>query len=139
MNELQEKIFSHEAQDSMTGQEDRRLEPRTRMARPVYMQPADPRDTRFEEVGTMTDFSRNGFYFITQRGSYREGMQFYVIHAFGCFNFEYVGEVVRIEQLPFGEYGIAVQLIRIGNPVLNDSTIAKSAFQSFSLAAQPHS
>jgi hypothetical protein len=134
MNELQQRIFSQEAQDSLAGQADRRREPRTRSARPVYVRPADPSDAGFEEVRTMADFSRIGFYFITARiESYRKGMQLYVIPALGCFNFEYLGEVVRIEPLPFGEYGIAVQLIRIGNPVLNASTVAKSAFQSFAL------
>jgi hypothetical protein len=82
----------------------------------------------------MTDFSRTGFYFVTARTeSYRKGMQLYVIPAFGCFNFEYLGEVVRIERLPFGEYGIAVQLIRMGNSILDPTTVAKSAFQSFAL------
>jgi len=134
MNELQQRIFSQEAQDSLADQADRRREPRTRNARPVYVRPADPSDAGFEEVRTMTDFSRIGFYFITARiESYRKGMQLYVTPAFGCFNFEYLGEVVRIDQLPFGEYGIGVQLIRIGNSVLNASTVAKSAFQSFAL------
>jgi hypothetical protein len=80
----------------------------------------------------MTDFSRTGFYFVTNGIEfYRRGMLLYVIPAFGCFNFEYLGEVVRIEKLAYGEYGIAVHLIRIGNPALNPSTVAKSAFQSF--------
>jgi hypothetical protein len=82
----------------------------------------------------MTDFSRSGFYFITRRiESYRKGMMLYVIPTLGCLNFEYLGEVVRIEHLAYGEYGIAVHLIRIGSPVLNPSTVAKSAIQSFSL------
>jgi len=85
----------------------------------------------------MTDFSRIGLYFITARiESYREGMQLYVIPAFGCFNFEYLAEVVRVKQLPFGEYGIAVRLIRIGNPIVDASTVAKSAFQSFAHVGQ---
>lgn len=131
MNELQQRIFSGEAQDSLAVQGDRRRDPRTRIARPVYLRPVDPSETPFEEVRTMTDFSRGGFYFITARiESYRKGMQLYVIPAFGCFNFEYLSEVVRIEPLPFGEYGIAVRLIRIGNPV-NSSTVTKSVFQSF--------
>jgi hypothetical protein len=81
----------------------------------------------------MRDFSRSGFYFVTQKGFYREGMQLYVIPAFGCFNFEYIGEVVRIERLPFGDYGIAVRLLRMGNAAVNSCTTARSAFQSFGL------
>jgi hypothetical protein len=137
MNELTRMMFSQEAQDSQAVHADRRREPRTRIARLVYMRPADPRDAPFEEVRTMTDFSHIGFYFITARIEfYRKGMQLYVIPAFGCFNLEYLGEVVRIEPLPFGEHGIAVRLIRLGNPELNFSTGVKSAFQSFALAGE---
>ncbi len=133
MNELQQRIFAEETQDAPTSQADRRREPRTQTARPVYLQPADPADTYFEEVRTMANFSRTGFYFLTHTASYREGMQLHVIPAFGCFNFEYVAEVVRIERLPLGEYGIAVRLLRLGNSLVNSSTITKSAFQSFAL------
>jgi hypothetical protein len=132
MNELQERTLSQDAQDSIIGPKDRRREPRTRMARPVYVRPAVLSDSLFEEVRTMINFSRHGLYFITPRiESYRNGLQLYVIPAFGGFNFEYLGEVVRIEQLPFGECGVAVQLNRIGNPVLSHPTIARSAFHSF--------
>ena len=136
MNELQQRIFSEETQDEQVGQAERRREPRTEMARPVYVQPADSSGMRFEEVRTMSNFSRGGFYFITQRGSYRAGMNLYVIPAFGCFNFEYLGEVVRIERLPFGDYGIAVQLLGIRNSAANACTLTKSAFQSFALVEQ---
>lgn len=137
MNELQQRMFLQEAQGSLAGKTDRRREPRTRRARPVYVMPADPGDTDFEEVRTMTDFSRTGFYFITnRRGAYREGMQLFVIPAFGCFNFEYLGEVVRIEGLPAGEYGIAVRLLSIGSPVVNASTATQLAFQSFAQVGQ---
>jgi hypothetical protein len=132
MNELQQRIFSPEIQDLLVGPSDRRREPRTRCNRPVYVRPADPGCTDFEEVRTMTNFSRTGFYFITNRiGSYCKGMQLYVIPAFGCFNFEYLGEAVRIEGLPSGEYGIAVHLLRIGGPVVNTSTATQLAFRSF--------
>jgi hypothetical protein len=133
MNELQQRIFSKGTQDTLEAQADRRREPRTRIDRPVYVQPAGLCGQHFEEVRTMRDFSRSGFYFVTQKGFYREGMQLYVIPAFGCFNFEYIGEVVRIERLPFGDYGIAVRLLRMGNAAVNSCTTARSAFQSFGL------
>jgi hypothetical protein len=133
MTELQLRCFSQESQDSRVDQSERRRVPRTRMARPVYLRPADPSTAHFEEVRTMTNFSGIGFYFITNRSeSYREGMQLYVIPAFGCFNFEYIGEVVRIENLPSSEYGIAVRLLRMGSPAVNASTQTEPALQSFS-------
>jgi hypothetical protein len=125
MNELQRRIFSQGAQDLRAVQGDRRREPRTQIARPVYLRHIGPSDAPLEEVRTMTDFSRIGFYFITPRiESYHKGMQLYTIPALGCFNFEYISEVVRIEPLRYGEHGIAVELIRIGNPVLYTSPIA---------------
>jgi hypothetical protein len=133
MNELQQRIFSPGIQDAPGSDADRRREPRTPSDRPVYVQPANPSDAHFEEVRTMRDFSRSGFYFVTERKSYHKGMQLYVIPAFGCLNMEYIGEVVRIDPLLFGDYGIAVQLLRIGNTVANVSTAAKSVFQSFAL------
>jgi hypothetical protein len=133
MNELQQRIFAEESLETAVCETDRRRERRLQMGRPVYLQPADPADAHFEEVRTMVNFSRTGFYFLTHRASYREGMQLHAIPAFGCFNFEYVAEVVRIEKLPFGEYGIAVRLLRLGNSLVNSSTITKSAFQSFAL------
>ena len=133
MNELQQRIFSTGTRDTLGAQADRRREPRTRIDRPVYVQPASLSGPRFEEVRTMRDFSRSGFYFITQKGFYREGMQLYVIPAFSCLNSEYVGEVVRIDRLPFGDYGIAVRLLRMGNAVVNARTNARSVFQSFAL------
>ena len=133
MNELQQKCFSQETQDSPLDPAERRRVPRIETPRPVYVQPADPEDAHFEEVRTMSNFSRIGFYFVTDRsGAYREGMQLYVIPAFGCFNFEYIGEVVRIEELPSSECGIAVRLLRIGSPAVNASTHTMRAFQSFS-------
>jgi hypothetical protein len=136
MNELQRRIFTQETEDVGVGEADRRREPRTRIERPVYVQPGDPNAERFEEVRTMTDFSRNGLYFTTQRESYCEGMKLHVTPAFGCFNLEYVGKVVRVERLPSDEYGIAVQLLRIGNSEANASTPAKSAFQTFARVEQ---
>jgi hypothetical protein len=82
----------------------------------------------------MKDFSRGGFYFTTERESYHPGKQLYVIPAFGCFNLEYAGEVVRVEQLPNGEYGIAVRLLGVGNMTVAARTATMSAFQSFALA-----
>jgi hypothetical protein len=126
MNELQQRIFSQGVRGSVAGQRDRRREPRTRSARLVHVRSADPSDYCFEEVLTMTDFSRTGIYFVTARiESYSHGMKLYVIPSFGCFNFEFLGEVVRIESLPFDRRGIAVQLLRICNPLLKSPTVAK--------------
>ena len=91
---------------------DRRRESRALIARPVYIRPADPSETSFEEVQTTTDVSNVGLHFITaQKGCYRKGMQLYMIPVLGCLNFECLGEVVRMEPLPDERCGIAVKLL----------------------------
>lgn len=92
---------------------DRRREPRVQVDRLVYVQPANSEAGHFEEVRNMRDLSRSGFYFTTERSSYRPGMELHVVPAFGCLNLEYLGEVVRVEELPSGEFGVAVRLLRV--------------------------
>jgi PilZ domain len=116
---------------------DRRREPRTQIARPVYVEPADPQGERFEEVRTMRDISRCGFYFVTEKGSYWPGMQVHAIPTFGCFNIEFVGEVVRVEPLPAGEFGVAVRLLRVRDPIASPRTATRSTFLSFARADAP--
>jgi len=133
MNELEQRIFTLEADVASACESDRRREPRVQSGRPVYVQPAEPGGEKFEELRTMKDFSRNGFYFITERESYQPGMQLHVIPAFGAFNLEYLGEVVRVEQLPFDEFGIAVRLLCVRNVTDKNRTATMTAFQAFAL------
>ena len=95
---------------------ERRREARTQSERPVYVQPADPPGEAFDEVSTMRNFSRDGFYFVTERLEYHVGMRLQVIPALGCLNLEYVAEVVRVEELHGGRYGVAVNLLRVWKP-----------------------
>lgn len=92
---------------------DRRRDARTRSCRPVHVRPADPRAEFFEDVRTMNDFSRNGFYFITKRGSYEKGMRLCVTPGLGLASLKYLGEVVRFERLATGWYGVGVRLLRV--------------------------
>jgi hypothetical protein len=113
---------------------ERRREPRTEVDRLVYVQPADDGPGHFEEVRSMRDLSRSGFYFMTERSCYAVGNQLHVIPAFGCLNLEYLGEVVRIESLPQGEIGVAVRLIRVQNMAGANRSNALSAFEAFTMA-----
>lgn len=133
MNELQERIFSLK-DDAPSNCSERRREPRVQADRLVYVQPADSSGEHFEEVRSMKDFSRSGFYFTTERLSYQPGVQLHVIPAFGGLNLEYRGEVVRVEPLPFGEFGVAVRLLHVENLAANTRTNTKSAFEAFALA-----
>ncbi len=82
----------------------------------------------------MRDLSRNGFYFTTDRDAYRPGIQLHVVPAFGCFNLEYLGEVVRVEQLPFGEFGVAVRLLRVEKMAASARSTTMAAFEALAMA-----
>jgi hypothetical protein len=116
---------------------ERRREPRAQIARPVYVETADPDGEQFEEVRTTRDLGRWGFYFMTEKGSYRPGMQVHAIPAFGCLNCEYDGEVVRVERLPEGEFGVAVRLLCVRSAIAARKTVTRSTFDSFARAEAP--
>jgi hypothetical protein len=134
VNELQQRIFSRKAEETPLPGSDRRREPRVTVDRLVYVQLADSGDSYFEEVRSMKDLSRSGFYFITERDSYQPGIHLHVVPAFGCLNLEYLGEVVRVEQLPFGEFGVAVRLLRVENMVATPRSNTMAAFEAFARA-----
>ncbi|HEV7965937.1 MAG TPA: PilZ domain-containing protein [Candidatus Acidoferrales bacterium] len=134
MNELQKRIFSVKEEEAPTGPLERRREPRVHVDRLVYIQLADSGDSYFEEVRSMRDLSRNGFYFTTERDSYQPGVQLHVVPAFGCLNLEYLGEVVRVEQLPGGEFGVAVRLLRVENMAATTRSTTMSAFEALARA-----
>jgi len=137
VNELEQRIFSRsesrDEEEQGSDRFERRREPRVQVDRLVYVQPADADRGHFEEVRSMRDLSRSGFYFTTERNSYRIGIQLHVIPAFGCLNLEYLGEVVRVEELPLGEFGIAVRLIRVEHMAASHRSNTMSAFEAFAM------
>jgi hypothetical protein len=137
VNELEKKIFATKEKAAPARQKDRRREPRIREERLVHVQPAALSGEGYEEVRSMRDFSRSGIYFTTERESYRPGIRLHVVPAFGGLNLEYLGEVVRVEKLPFGEYGVAVRLLRVENLVADTRTAVMAAFQAFASTENP--
>jgi hypothetical protein len=134
VNELEQRIFSLDEEEPPKDRSERRREPRIQVDRLVYVQPADSEGGHFEEVRSMRDLSRSGFYFVTERVSYRPGLHLHVVPAFGCLNLEYLGEVVRVEKLPFGEFGVAVRLVRVETMALNKRSTTMAAFEALALA-----
>jgi hypothetical protein len=131
VNQLEQSVFSDIAENASSERFERRSEPRVQVDRLVYVQAADAERGHFEEVRSMRDLSRSGFYFTTERDSYQAGVQLHVIPAFGSLNLEYLGEVVRVEKLPEGEFGVAVRLIRVQNMAGANRSQALSAFEAF--------
>jgi hypothetical protein len=87
---------------------------RAKIARPLRVRPSDPRDEHFEDLPVSVNASKDGIYFVSRRKSYYKGMRVFVTFPFSSahdpMNCEYVAEVVRVEDLPNGKFGVAVNL-----------------------------
>ena len=87
---------------------------RAKMSRPVRVRPSEPRDEHFEDLPVSVNASKDGIYFITRLNSYYKGMRVFVTFPYNSphdpMNCEYVAEVLRVEELPKGKYGVAVHL-----------------------------
>jgi hypothetical protein len=105
---------------------ERRREPRVQIARPVYVESADLRDQHFKEIHMTRDLSRWSFSFVTEKGSYRLGMQVNAIPPFGCFNMEYECKVVRVDELSTGEFVVAVRLLCVRDTNAAPNTVVRS-------------
>lgn len=81
---------------------------------PVQLQSADLANQKVVEVQMTMNFNRHGLYFETSQGHYRLGMRLQAAFPY-CDGLchEYAGEVVRVESLPDGRYGIAVRFLYI--------------------------
>jgi hypothetical protein len=104
-----------------TTQQYHRRSRRINIGQPVRLIPSLPRGEFFEEIGTTSNVSREGFYFLTKREHYQEGMRLLVTLPYSsprdrsvC---DYLGQVVRVELLDDGQRGVAVQLLSsVGGP-----------------------
>ena len=85
------------------------------MARTLRVRPSEPRDEHFEDFTTSTNASKEGIYFTTQRSDYYPGMRAFVTCPYDAphdpMNREYVAQVMRVDKLPNGKFGVAVQLL----------------------------
>jgi hypothetical protein len=85
------------------------------ISQPVKLVPSVARGESFEEVATTSNVSREGFYFVTKREHYTEGMRLFVTlpyHAPGDHrNREYLAQVTRLEWFDDGQRGVGVQLL----------------------------
>jgi hypothetical protein len=87
----------------------------------VRLVPSIPRGELFEEIGTTSNVSREGLYFLTKREHYQEGMRMLVTLPYHFprerGDYAYLAQVVRVELLDNGQRGIAVQLLSsVGGP-----------------------
>jgi hypothetical protein len=93
-------------------QEDRRRSRRVNISKPVRVRPSDPKYK--DEVRNTLNASRNGLYFATWAEHYYVGMSLGVTFPYASVdlgNGESVGRIVRIDRLPDGRFGIAIQIL----------------------------
>jgi c-di-GMP-binding flagellar brake protein YcgR len=92
----------------------RRRNRRAKITKPLRVRPSEPRDDHFEDNPVSINASKEGIYFHTRRKGYYKGMRLFITFPYTSahdpMNCEYVAEVVRVEELANGRYGVAVQL-----------------------------
>jgi len=92
---------------------------RAKIVKPLRVRPSEPRDEHFEDLPVSVNASKEGIYFHTRRSNYYKGMRVFVTFPFSSMhdpmNCEYVAEVVRVESLPNGKFGVALHLIMTMN------------------------
>jgi hypothetical protein len=102
----------------MSPQEKRRSR-RIRIGQPLKIRASDPKDAQIVETNTTKNVSRDGIYFVSEVAAYRDGMRIYVTVPHHTprdpKDREYLGQITRIERLPDGKWGVAVQfLLEVG-------------------------
>jgi hypothetical protein len=92
---------------------------RAKIARTLRVRPSEPRDEHFEDLPTSINASKEGIFFTTRRATYYPGMRVFVTFPYSSphdpMNSEYVAQVVRVEKLPNGKFGVAVNLLMTVN------------------------
>jgi hypothetical protein len=98
---------------------DKRRSRRAKIARILRVRPSEPRDEHFEDLPVSINASRDGILFKTRQATYYPGMRVFVTFPYSSphdpMNCEYVAQVVRVDKLPNGRFGVAVNLLMTVN------------------------
>lgn len=93
---------------------DLRRRKRAKLDLPALLWPFEPRFRHLREVAKVRNFTRDGLYFTTRQEHYFVGMKLLVMFPF-CRQApalrDFLGKVVRIENLADGSLGIALRFI----------------------------
>ncbi len=92
---------------------------RAKIARTLWVRPSEPRDDHFEDLPVSVNASREGIFFTTRKETYYPGMRVFVTFPYSSphdpMNCEYVAHVVRVEKMPSGKFGVALELLMTVN------------------------
>ena len=116
---VSEGVFTHGVgrrmgMQSETKSKEARTAPRARLEQAVRIRPLDPHYQ--DEVSKTANTSRRGIYFVTSAVHYYVGMDVGVTRGFKAndpLNREENGEVVRIEKLSQGQFGVAIRILGV--------------------------
>jgi hypothetical protein len=100
-----------------------RQTPREQLSEPVCVRPCDP--SYPAEVCSTVNVSRTGLYFTTSTDYYYVGMNVIVMLNFGAddpIHREQIGDIVRLEKLEDGKWGVAIRILMHGNPGIYSGT-----------------
>jgi hypothetical protein len=107
----------------LTAAKECRLSPRETLSEPILVRPCDPLYP--EEICRTANVSRSGVYFVTPTNHYFVGMNVVVSLNFGAddpIHHEQIGDVVRIEELNEGRWGVAIRILMHNNPGIYSGT-----------------
>jgi PilZ domain len=101
---------------------ERRDKKRSKLKVPIRLRPSDPeQEQQFDQILKTLNTSRNGLYLTAERSCYREGMRLFITFPYSAtmpsLHSEYIGQVVRLDQLEDGHHGVAIQLLSSMNLV----------------------
>lgn len=93
---------------------DARRRKRIRLSLPVHVRPFESRLIDLEDVGEVIDFTQDGLFFVTCMPHYQVGMRLIVTFPFGqkaAAHRKFLGRVVRLDERPLGNSGVAVRFL----------------------------
>lgn len=94
---------------------ERRRSRRVRMGQAFRVRPSNPKDPQFEEFGTTKDVSQDGVSFVTKLTVYYEGLRVFLTLPYhgptSQQNYQYLGQVVRVEDLGNNQSSIAIKFL----------------------------
>ncbi len=126
MSETWKTQFSEMARVGPLSFGDRRSHRRAKTSLPVNVRPSEGRYEPFEDVRTTLNATSDSLYFTTRRQNYHPEMRLLVTFPYSpvpaALNVDYIGEVVRVEDLGDGSHGVAVRLVTIIHVRNSDSS-----------------
>jgi hypothetical protein len=108
------EVCSHPTMARLTGPE-RRRKGRLRLPQTIRVRPSEPHGHDFDEILPTQNTARDSVYFVSKNELYTKDMRLFVTYPYsdglGSINREFLGKVVRIDDLGHARRGIAVELL----------------------------